>query len=257
MHVAVVGGTGLIGSRVVNRLLDHGATVAVGSRRSGTNAYSGHGLADLFEGADVVVDATNMNLPASNYDQALDFFETCTRNILFAEQGAGVRHHVGISMIGAQDIDGEFFRGKSAQERLVAASPTPHTLVRSTMLHDLVPRLVDHAATTHLVRLPPARVQPVAADDLVAEIVRLALGPPRNGVVEFAGPNVHFLDGLARLVLFAAGDRREVLPDHGAFYLGARLEAGTDALLPSWVAATTTFDEWWSKPDLHRPAPLH
>jgi uncharacterized protein YbjT (DUF2867 family) len=244
MHVVVVGGTGLIGSRVVNRLRDHGAEVAVGSLRTGIDAYSGRGLVDLFRGADVVVDATNMNRPAYDYEQAHDFFETCTRNILIAELEAGVQHHVGISMIGAPSIDSEFFRGKAAQERLAADAPTPHTLLRTTMLDEFVPRLVDHVATTHLVRLPPVRVQPVTADDVAAEIVRLALGVPLNGVFELAGPEVHFLDELARQVLAGAGDLRPVQADDAAFYLGARLEPGTSALLPAWRSTTKTFEEW-------------
>lgn len=244
MHVVVVGGTGLIGSRVVNRLRDHGAEVAVGSLRTGIDAYSGRGLVDLFGGADVVVDATNMNRPAYDYEQAHDFFETCTRNVLFAEHETGVQHHVGLSIIGAPSIDSEFFRGKAAQERLVTEAPTPHTLLRTTMLHEFMPRLVDHVATTHLVRLPPVRVQPVAADDVAAEIVRLALGAPLNGGFELAGPEVHFLDELARQVLAGAGDLRPVEADHAAFYLGARLESGTDALLPSWRTTTRTFEEW-------------
>ena len=237
MHIAVVGGTGLIGSRVVNRLRDHATEVRVGSLRTGTDAYSGHGLAELFDGVDVVVDATNMNRPAYDYEQAHDFFATCTRNLLRAGQDAGVQHHVGVSMIGAHDIDSEFFRGKTAQEQLLGDSSTPHTLLRTTMLHELVPRLVDHAATTHLVRLPPVRVQPVSVDEVAAEIVRLALGAPLNGAFEIAGPDVHFLDELARQVLDAAGDRRRVLADHAAYYLGARLEPGTEALLPAWRIA--------------------
>jgi uncharacterized protein YbjT (DUF2867 family) len=246
MHIVVVGGTGLIGSRVVNRLRDHGASVVVGSLRTGVDAYSGRGLGALFEGAEVVIDATNMNRPAYDYEQAHDFFETCTRNILFAEQAAAVQHHVGVSMIGAPRIDSEFFRGKTAQERLLAASPTPHTLLRTTMLHELVPRLVDHAATTHLVRLPPVRVQPVAADEVAAEIVRLALDVPLNGAFELAGPEVRFLDELAREVLDASGDTRRVLPDSAAFYLGARLEPDTEVLLPAWRSTTSTFHDWWS-----------
>lgn len=248
MQVVVVGGTGLIGSRVVNRLRDHGLEVRVGSLRTGVDAYSGRGLAELVEGAEVVVDATNQNRPAYDYEQAHDFFETCVRNILVAELEAGVQHHVGISMIGAHAIDSEFFRGKAAQERLVATSPTPHTLLRTTMLHEFVPRLVDHAATTHLVRLPPVRVQPVAADEVAAEVARLALGVPLNGVFELAGPEVHFLDELARQVLAATGDHRAVLPDHEAFYLGARLEAGTEALLPAWRTTTATFEDWQATP---------
>lgn len=244
MRIVVVGGTGLIGSRVVNRLRDRGAEVAVGSLRGGVDAYSGRGLSELFEHADVVVDATNMNRPAYDYEQAHDFFATCTRNILAAEQATGVHHHVGVSMIGARSIDSEFFRGKVAQERLVTASPTPHTLLRTTMLHELVPRLVEHAATTHLVRLPPVRVQPVSADEVAAEIVRLACGTPLDGAFQLAGPETHFLDELARQVLAASGDVRPVEADHAAYYLGARLEPGTEALLPSWRTTTTTFEVW-------------
>lgn len=244
MHVAVVGGTGLIGSRVVNRLRDHGAEVRVGSLRTGVDAYSGRGLVELFTGADVVVDATNMNRPAYDYEQAHDFFETCTRNLLRAGQDTGIQHQLGVSMIGAHGIDSEFFRGKTAQERLLEDSPTPHTLLRTTMLHELVPRLVEHAATTHLVRLPPVRVQPVAADEVATELVRLAVGAPLNGAYEVAGPDVHFLDELARQVLDAVGDRRRVMADHAAYYLGARLEPGTEALLPAWRTAP-------QQPDLH------
>lgn len=244
MQVAVVGGTGLIGARVVNRLRDHGAKVRVGSLRTDVDAYSGRGLHNLLFGVDVVIDATNMNRPAYDYEQAHDFFETCTRNLVRVCHDTGVRHQVGISMIGAHAIDSEFFRGKTAQERLLESSSTPHTLLRTTMLHELVPRLVDHAATTHLVRLPPVRVQPVAADEVAAELVRLALGTPLDGAYEIAGPNVHFLDELARLVLEDTGDKRRVMADHSAYYLGARLEPGTDALLPAWQATATTFEDW-------------
>jgi uncharacterized protein YbjT (DUF2867 family) len=246
MHVAVVGGTGLIGSRVVNRLRDRGAEVRVGSLQGGADAYTGRGLEELFTGAEVVVDATNMNRPAYDYEQAHDFFATCTRNILGAELETGVQHHVGVSMIGATSIDSEFFRGKAAQEQLTLTAPVPHTLLRATMLHELVPRLVDHVATTHLVRLPPLRVQPVAADELAAEIVGLAFATPRNSTFEIAGPQVHFLDELARHVLAATGDARPVMADHAAYYLGARLEPGTDVLLPAWRTTRSTFDDWQS-----------
>lgn len=244
MRVVVVGGTGLIGSRVVNRLRDHGVTVGVGSLRSGVDAYSGRGLAELFDGAHVVVDATNLNRPAYDYEQSHDFFETCTRNILFEEQAAGVQHHVGISIIGASTIDSEFFRGKAAQERLVATSPTPHTILRTTMLHELVPRLVDHAATTHVLRLPSVRVQPVAGEDVAAEVVRRALDVPLDGTFDIAGPEVFFLDELARQVLTAAGDERRIITDHQAFYLGAHLDPGTEDLLPRWRTTPTLFEDW-------------
>ncbi len=244
MHITVVGGTGLIGSRVVNRLRDHGAEVRIASLRTGVDAYSGRGLADSFAGSQMVVDATNMNRPSYDYEQAVDFFETCTQNILAAEQQAGVQHHVGLSVIGGERIDSNYFRGKALQERLVRSSATPHTLLRTTVLYEFLPRLVDHAATTHLVRLPPVRVQPVAAEDVVAEVTRLALGAPLNGSFEIAGPEVHFLDELARQVLAASGDRRMVLPDTTAYYLGARLEPDADCLLPSWRPTEQSFKDW-------------
>jgi uncharacterized protein YbjT (DUF2867 family) len=246
MRIVVVGGTGLIGSRVVNHLRDHGVEVRVASLRTGVDAYSGHGLAESFEGADVVVDATNMNRPSYDYEQAVDFFETCTRNILAAEGHAGVQHHVGLSVIGAERIESNYFRGKAAQEHLVAGSSTPHSVLRTTLLHEFVPKLVDHAATTHLVRLPPVRVRPVAADDVVSEVCRLALGAPVNGRFELAGPEEHFLDELARQVLASTGDTRRVLPDSSAYYLGAHIDPDADWLLPSWRRSDRTFTEWLS-----------
>lgn len=246
MHIVVVGGTGLIGSRVVNRLRDHGAEVRVASLRTGVDAYSGRGLTDAFEGAHVVVDVTNMNRPSYDYEQAVDFFETCTRNILAAEERAGVQHHVGLSIIGTDRIDSNYFRGKAAQERLVAGSGTPHSVLRTTLLYEFLPKLVDHVATTHLVRLPPVRVRPVAADDVATEVVRLALGVPLNGRFELAGPEEHFLDELARAVLAAEGDHRTVMADSAAYYLGARLEPDSDCLLPSWRTSDRSFTEWLS-----------
>ena len=246
MHIVVVGGTGLIGSRVVNRLRDHGVEVRVASLRTGVDAYSGRGLTEVFEGAHVVVDVTNMNRPSYDYEQALDFFETCTRNILAAEERTGIQHHVGLSIIGADRIDSNYFRGKAAQERLVAGSATPHSVLRTTLLYEFLPKLVDHVATTHLVRLPPVRVRPVAADDVADEVVRLVLGVPRNGRFELAGPEEHFLDELARAVLTAEGDHRTVVADTAAYYLGARLEPDGDCLLPSWRSSDLPFTDWLS-----------
>jgi uncharacterized protein YbjT (DUF2867 family) len=246
MHIVVVGGTGLIGSRVVSRLRDHGVEVRVASLRTGVDAYSGHGLVDMFAGAQVVVDVTNMNRPSYDYEQAVDFFDTCTRNILAAEELTGVQHHVGLSIIGAERIDSNYFRGKAAQERLVADSGTPHSVLRTTLLYEFLPKLVDHVATTHLVRVPPVRVQPVAADDVVTEVCRLALGVPINGRFELAGPEEQFLDELARDVLASEGDHRTVMPDTTAYYLGARLEPDSDCLLPSWRSSARSFTDWLS-----------
>jgi uncharacterized protein YbjT (DUF2867 family) len=256
MHVAVLGGTGLVGSRLVNRLRDHGVQVAVGSYRTGVNSYNGQGLSELFDGADVVVDATSMNRPAYDYEQAHQFFKTCTRNVLRAELSAGVRHHVGVSIIGANLIDSEFFRGKATLEELVGATPTPHSILRSTVFFEHLPKLVEHASTTHFVRLPPVKVQPVAADEVAAELVRIALGTPREGVYEVAGPEVHLLDELGQQVLTATGDQRPVMTDQSALYMGARLDSGTEALLPSWRETNSTFTEWLERhesPTAHTP----
>lgn len=244
MHVAVVGGTGLIGARVVRMLRDHGDDVRVASRRTGVNAYTGEGLREAFEGAEVVVDVLNMNRPAYDHEEGLNFFDTCTRSVLRAEESAGVQHHVGLSIIGADRLDSSYFRGKVAQERLVAQSSTPHSVLRTTVFYENIPKLVDHVATTHMVRLPPVRVRPVAADDVAATLCRLARGVPLNGSFELAGPEDLFLDELAGEVLRAAHDPRRVVPDTNALFMGARLHSGDESLLPAWQETSRSFAEW-------------
>jgi len=244
MHVAVVGGTGLIGARVVNLLRDHGDEVRVVSRRTGVNAYSGEGLREAFDGVDVAVDVLNMNRPSYEYEQGLSFFDTCTRNVLRAEESAGVQHHVGLSIIGANRLDSSYFRGKVAQERLVAESPVPHSMLRTTLFYENIPKLVDHVATTHLVRLPPVRVRPVSADDVTATLCRIARGVPLNGSFELAGPEDWFLDELAQQVLGSVHDARRVVPDPDALFLGARVLPGDESLLPAWAETSVSFTQW-------------
>jgi uncharacterized protein YbjT (DUF2867 family) len=244
MHVTVVGGTGLIGARVVRLLRDHGDDVRVASRRTGVDAYSGEGLREAFDGVDVVVDVLNVNRPSYEYEQGLSFFDTCTRSVLRAEESADVRHHVGLSVIGAERLDSNYFRGKVAQEQLVAQSPIPHSMLRTTLFYENIPKLVDHVATTHMVRLPPVRVRPVSADDAAATLCRLARGVPLNGSFELAGPEDWFLDELAREVLGAAHDTRPVVPDTHALFMGARLRSGDESLLPAWEETSSSFTEW-------------
>ena len=244
MHVAVIGGTGLVGARVVRKLRDHGAEVRVLSRRTGIDAYTGLGLDEPVAGAHVVVDVLNTNRPAYDYEQALDYFETCTTNVVRAEEAAGVQHHVGLSVIGAERLDSNYFRGKVAQERLVEASPVPHSTLRTTVFYENVLKLFDHVATTHLVRLPPVRLRPVTAEDVAAELCRLALGTPLDGPFELAGPEEWFLDELARVVLRAARDPRRVVADERAFFLGARVTDEDASLLPAWQVTSTSFDDW-------------
>jgi uncharacterized protein YbjT (DUF2867 family) len=246
MRVVVIGGTGLIGSRVADRLRDHGADVMVASPRTGVDAYTGAGLLEVLDGAHVVVDATNLRRSSYDDEQAADFFETGTRNLLTAEEQVGVQHHVGVSVIGAERIESSYFRGKAAQETLVTNGPIPYTLLRSTLLYDFVPMLLEHSATPRHVRVPPIRVQPVAADDVVAEIARLALHTPLNGRFEIAGPEERFLDELVREVLAATGDARVVMADASAPYLDAQLEPDTEALLPAWRRSERTYKDWLS-----------
>lgn len=226
MHMVVVGGTGLIGSRVVNRLRDHGVEVRVASLRTGVDAYSGRGLAAALDGAQVVIDALNLNRPSYEYEQAADFFETTTRNVLSAGRYAGVQHHLALSVVGAPRIDSSYFRGKAVQERLLERHDTPSTVLRTTLLYEYVPKLIEHAATTHFVRLPPVRVQPVAADEVVEELCRLALGGPAAGSFEVAGPEVRHLDDLAREVLAASGDTRPIRPRRDRLLPGRPARAG-------------------------------
>jgi uncharacterized protein YbjT (DUF2867 family) len=244
MHVLVIGGTGLVGSRVVRLLRDHGDDVRVASRRTGVNAYSGEGLRAAMTGIHVVVDVLNMNRPSYDYEQGLNYFDTCTRNVLHAEEQEGIQHHVGLSVIGAERLDSAYFRGKVAQESLVAASPVPHSMLRTTVFYENVVKLFDHVATTHLVRVPPVRVRPVAAHDVAAKLCGLARGVPVNGSFELAGPEDCYLDELAREVLRAAHDPRRVVADTSALFMGARLHSDDESLLPAWEQTALSFSEW-------------
>lgn len=248
MRVVVIGGTGLIGSSVSNKLRDHGHEVHVASSRTGVNTITGVGLDRALEGATVVVDVTNTLL--YGYEDSVTFFTRSTRNILEASAAAGVDHHVALSILGAHRVTtGGYLRAKGAQENLVLGSAVPHTIVRSTLLFEFVRRMIDHVATTHQVRLPPLPVQPLAAADLASVLASVAFTPAENAVVEVAGPHPYFLDDLARRVLAADGDPRPVVADHRAPYLGSRFEAGDEVLLPTWRHTATTFEDWL------RPAP--
>jgi uncharacterized protein YbjT (DUF2867 family) len=244
MIAVVVGGTGLVGSKLVARLRDHGAEVRVATRRTGVNAYTGQGLAEAVNGADVVIDVTNVSWSPYDDEPTAAFFETCTTNILWAGQRFGVAHHVMLSALGAHRIDSPYFRSKAAQERLVLAATTPHSVLRTTVLHETLPLLVERASTTHAVHLPPVRVQPVAATDVVSRLCRLALDAPINGAFEIAGPEIHFLDELARQVLEAGSDRRPVVADGNARYLDAVLDPDSETLLPRWRQSRTSFRDW-------------
>ena len=245
MRVVVIGGTGLIGSRLVVALGDQGHEVVAASRRSDVNTLTGEGLAKAVDGADAVVDVTN---PSSfEADAVLAFFETSTSNLLEAELGAGVSHHVVLSIVGTERLsEGGYFRGKIAQENLIKDSPLPYTIVRATQFFEFIDGIAERATQANAVHLPPVFFQPIAADEVVAFLARTSVGPPVNDVIEVAGPRPHRLDALVREYLDARGDPRQVITDPKALYSGARVSERT--LLPETDATLgrIRFEDWLS-----------
>ena len=246
MKIVVIGGTGLIGSRVVTLLAAEGHDVVAASPASGVNTLTGEGLADAFEGAQVVVDLSNS--PSFEDSAVLEFFETSTRNQLAAEAAAHVGHHVALSVVGTQQMDESgYFRGKIAQENLITASPIPYTIVHATQFFEFLPGLADmHADGDDTVRVPDVLFQPMAADDVAAAVARIAVAPPANATLEIGGPEVFALDELIRRALEARDDRRKVVADPHAGYSGAHI--GERTLVPGDGASlgSIRYDDWAS-----------
>lgn len=246
MKIVVIGGTGLMGSRVVTLLAAEGHDVVAASPASGVNTLTGEGLADAFEGAQVVVDLSNS--PSFEDSAVLEFFETSTRNQLAAEAAAHVGHHVALSVVGTQQMDESgYFRGKIAQENLITASPIPYTIVHATQFFEFLPGLADmHADGDDTVRVPDVLFQPMAADDVAAAVARIAVAPPANATVEIGGPEVFALDELIRRALEARDDRRKVVADPHAGYSGAHI--GERTLVPGDGASlgSIRYDDWAS-----------
>ena len=246
MKIVVIGGTGLIGSRVVTLLAAEGHDVVAASPASGVNTLTGEGLAAAFEGAQVVVDLSNS--PSFEDSAVLEFFETSTRNQLAAEAAAHVGHHVALSVVGTQQMDESgYFRGKIAQENLITASPIPYTIVHATQFFEFLPGLAAmHADGDDTVRVPDVLFQPMAADDVAAAVARIAVAPPANATVEIGGPEVFALDELIRRALEARDDRRKVVADPHAGYSGAHI--GERTLVPGDGASlgSIRYDDWAS-----------
>ena len=246
MKIVVMGGTGLIGSKLVEKLRNDGHAPLAASPDTGVNTLTGEGLADALEGAHVVVDVEN----APDWDDAavLDFFQTSSRNLEAAETAAGVGHHVTLSVVGADRLtESGYMRAKVAQEELVKAGPIPYTIVRATQFFEFIGRIADSAAEGDTIRLSPALVQPEAADDVVSTLADVAVGAPLNDTVEVAGPEAFRLDELARRVLEARDDLRQVKADVHARYFGAELD--DESLTPGDGAriAPTRFEDWLSQ----------
>lgn len=243
MKIVVIGGTGLIGSKVVQRLTAEGHEVVAAAPNTGVDTVSGEGLAEALEGASVVVDVSNS--PSFEADAAMDFFRTAGRNVADAEVDAGVRHHVALSVVGTDRLQQSgYFRAKLAQEEMIKASPIPYTLVRATQFFEFLRGIAQSAAEGGVIRLPHAQFQPMAAADVAEAVARAAVEAPVNGTIEVAGPDRFFIDELVGQVLAYDQDDRPVIADPDAPYFEVRLDDGW--LLPGTAAQVgpTGFD-WW------------
>jgi uncharacterized protein YbjT (DUF2867 family) len=243
MKIVVIGGSGLIGSKVVDILGAQGHHAVAASPRTGVNSITGEGLAEAFEGTSVVLDVSNA--PSFEAAAVLEFFETSTRNLLAATRAAGVGHFVALSVVGTNLLaESPYFRAKIAQETLVSQGPIPYSIVRATQFFEFIRNIAQAATDGHAVRVAPVLIQPMAADDVAAEVARIALGTPVHGIVEVAGPEPFRLDELIRRDLRERGDPGQVVIDPGARYFGAIL--GERTLVPGngAILTETRFDDW-------------
>ncbi|MBK1839472.1 SDR family oxidoreductase [Azospirillum sp. YIM B02556] len=223
MKIVVIGGTGLIGSKLVKTLRERGHDARAASPKTGVDTITREGLAQAIDGAAVVVDVANA--PVWEDKAVLDFFETSGRNLLAAEAAAGVRHHVALSIVGSERLPGNgYFRAKVAQESLIKASGIPHTILRATQFFEFVGGIAQSATVGGEIRLSPALIQPIASDDVVAALADVTLAPPAGGTLEVAGPEAIPLDELVRRFLLATKDARKVVPDIHARYFGDVLD---------------------------------
>jgi uncharacterized protein YbjT (DUF2867 family) len=243
MKIVVIGGSGLIGSRVVTKLREHGQEVVAASPNSGVNSVTGEGLAEAMKGASVVVDVSNA--PSWEDAAVMNFFEAATRNLLSYEAAAGVGHHVALSVVGSDRmLESGYFRAKIAQENLIKGSSIPYSIVRATQFFEFVKGIADFSTAGNKVRLPSALIQPMAADDVASAVGRIATGSPVNGTVEVGGPQKFRLDELVRQGLAAWNDPREVVADPHARYYG--IEVSERTLIPGDDArlGETRFETW-------------
>ena len=222
MKIVVIGGTGLIGSKLVNKLREHGHEAVAAAPNTGVNTLTGEGLAEVLKGASVVVDVSNS--PSWDDAAVLKFFETSTRNLLTYETAAGVGHHVALSVVGTDQLsESGYFRAKIAQEKLIKESPIPYTIIHATQFFEFLKGLADISMVDGKVHVPPVLFQPMAADDVAAAVGKVAVSQPVNGIVEIGGPEQFRIDELVRRRLATLKDPREVIADPNALYSGARI----------------------------------
>ena len=243
MKIVVIGGTGLIGSKLVDKLRAQGHDTVAASPKSGVNTLTGEGLADALKGATVVVDVSNA--PSWEDSAVMNFFETSTRHLLEYETTAGIGHHVALSVVGTERmLESGYFRAKMVQENLIKASPIPYSIVRATQFFEFVKGIADFSTDGNSVHLPPVLFQPMAADDVASALARVAVGAPANGIVEVGGPQQSRLDDFIRRGLSALKDSRTVIADPQARYYGIAVTERT--LVPENGAklGTTRFEDW-------------
>jgi uncharacterized protein YbjT (DUF2867 family) len=246
MKIVVIGGSGLIGSKVVSDLRARGHEAIAASPASGVNTITGEGLAQALSGAQVVVDVANS--PSFEDKAVLEFFETSGRNLFAAEIAAGVAHHVALSVVGTDRLaESGYFRGKIAQEKLIRASGVPYTIVQSTQFLEFLGGIAQSGTEGDTVRLSPAYIQPISSDDIALAVADCALGKPLNSVVEVAGPERVRLSDLVQRYLSATHDPRKVVEDQHARYFGAKLHDDTLVPGPNPRLGAVNFDMWFSR----------
>jgi uncharacterized protein YbjT (DUF2867 family) len=243
MKIVVIGGSGLIGKKLVPHLRAKGHEVIAASRSTGVNTMTGEGLSDAMSGAQVVVDVANS--PSFEDKPVMEFFETTGQNLIIAEKAAGVRHHVALSVVGTDRLLASgYFRAKMAQENLIKASTIPYTIVRATQFFEFVPSIAEGSTDGYTVRLPPAMMQPILSDDVAAALAEVAIAQPLKGTVDLAGPEPIRMDELVRRLFQVTHDTREVVTDPAAGYFGISVNDGR--LTPTGTSrlGATRYDDW-------------
>ena len=244
MKIVVIGGSGLIGKKVVKRLLDKGHEVIAASPSSGVNAVTGEGLAEAMKGADVVVDVANS--PSFEDREVLEFFEKSGKNLMKAEKEEGVNHHVALSVVGTDKLgESGYFRAKMMQEKLIRESGIPYSIVRATQFLEFLGAIAESGADGNRIKLSSAYLQPIASDDVARLIVDVVLKPPVNGIVEIAGPEKMSMAQMVAKYLKAKGDTREVISDNKTGYFGTAIKEDTlIPEMPSPLLGSIKLDEW-------------
>jgi len=256
MKIVVIGGTGLIGSKLVNKLREHGHEAVAAAPNTGVNAVTGEGLTDVLKGASAVVDVSDS--PSWEDSAVLKFYQTATHNLLTYEGDAGVGHHIALSVVGTQQMaESGYFRGKIAQEKLIKESSIPYSIVHATQFFEFLKGLADFSFDGQKVRLPRVLFQPMAADDVASALGRIAVAQPANGTIEIAGPEQFRVDELVRRRLALLQDPREVIGDPNARYAGAKI--GERTLLPgdNALLGETRFEAWLNQPASRTPSVRH